>query len=541
MKSAFSYIAFAFAIVLPFVIGTTDRKPSSVKANDEYAFGWRETFMDDFTNADQAISRGADPKCFSKKPLCANEFEWDQSECDAKYHTQLKDLNKCTWTVFNFYNYMDFDAPVGQGINSFSPSEVKVENGNLVLSADRSTVSKNQINCKNKYVDTRYGIEAFTRDCGVVSGGVSSRKRTDWTTNQETGTSQTYGRFEVRAKLSKGQGSWPAIWMMPDNAETAHFPEQGPGCGWPFIGEMDIMEQWSDNFKSVQSQWIHGYCQQNLDVRKNFTTKSNSFQSEFHVYGLEWGPNSLCFFTDDTFSGCIYKDDLVKAKNISSGNYDGKRNAWIPDYPFHYLLNLSIERALDKGKVPVDLDTFSHQEMVIDYVRSFRKCTPEDPKEKCENFMMKGEGVNGYNTYKNETAFADINVYPNPTGKSSNGGNVTMKFRLYQDCQKVQINMVNMAGQLVPVHVEGESSREFIFNGPLMGDETITKQIGVTHLASGMYLVYSAFEECGYSKAGKGNHVFKLVVIEDREMNKKKKEIEKEKQQIRENSRSRRQ
>lgn len=101
--------------------------------------------------------------------------------------------------------------------------------------------------------------------------------------------------------------------------------------------------------------------------------------------------------------------------------------------------------------------------------------------------------------------------------------------------------MVNMAGQIVPIFIEGESSRELIYNGPLSGDETITKQIGVSQLASGMYLVHSAFEECGYSKAGKGNHVFKLVVIEDREMNKKKKEIEKEKQKIRENSRSKRQ
>src|SRR5690606_2858026 len=42
-----------------------------------------------------------------------------------------------------------------------------------------------------------------------------------------------YGRFEARAKLPAGRGTWPAIWMLPT----------GQAYGdWPASGEIDIME-----------------------------------------------------------------------------------------------------------------------------------------------------------------------------------------------------------------------------------------------------------------------------------------------------------
>ncbi len=45
--------------------------------------------------------------------------------------------------------------------------------------------------------------------------------------------SQTYGRFEARIKIPKGQGMWPAFWMLGSDIDT------NP---WPACGEIDIME-----------------------------------------------------------------------------------------------------------------------------------------------------------------------------------------------------------------------------------------------------------------------------------------------------------
>lgn len=45
--------------------------------------------------------------------------------------------------------------------------------------------------------------------------------------------SWTYGKIDARIKLPKGQGMWPAFWMLGQNIHQ---------IGWPKCGEIDIME-----------------------------------------------------------------------------------------------------------------------------------------------------------------------------------------------------------------------------------------------------------------------------------------------------------
>ncbi|MGI9173875.1 MAG: glycoside hydrolase family 16 protein, partial [Rhodothermales bacterium] len=58
-----------------------------------------------------------------------------------------------------------------------------------------------------------------------TSARLVSRDKGEW----------TYGRFEARAKLPSGRGTWPAIWMLA--AETTY-----GNAYWPDNGEIDIME-----------------------------------------------------------------------------------------------------------------------------------------------------------------------------------------------------------------------------------------------------------------------------------------------------------
>ena len=62
-----------------------------------------------------------------------------------------------------------------------------------------------------------------TRTLPYTSARLRSKNKGDW----------TYGRFEIRARLPQGQGTWPAIWMLP--TEWAY-------GGWAGSGEIDIME-----------------------------------------------------------------------------------------------------------------------------------------------------------------------------------------------------------------------------------------------------------------------------------------------------------
>lgn len=481
---------------------------------DYSSLGWYKTFEDEFETASTAISKGADPTCFTKKAKCLDRLGWNTQDCAPEYQNQLKDMNKCNWRVYNYYNYMDFDAPEGGGINSFHPSKVKIENGKMILSADRSPIPKDRLDCKRKYFDAGQGFDVYSTDCPIYSGGVESNIWDEWT-GKKFGFSQAYGRFEVYGKLSKGQGSWPAFWLLPEKGERDDLPEGSKGkCGWPHSGEFDILEAWSDEPDHVKSGYIAGYCNDNADVRKGFPRDVDRATSEFHLYGVEWTPNYIRFIQDDEIVGYVFKDEKVKSEDRDTKKYGPKRKAWIPFYPFYWILNLSIERGLGKGAEKVNIDTFYHQELIIESVRTYRACTPEDMKGDCQKFKMKDKGgVDGYQSTRGETAFAEINSYPNPPQKNNDNGAVTTRLKLMQYCEDVKIDLINMLGQQMAIHSEEGGNLQYLYNGPLDEGMDLYKKMYTFHLSAGVYIIRAEFRKCAPSGKGEGNQVFKLLVL----------------------------
>lgn len=97
-----------------------------------------------------------------------------------------------------------------------------------------------------------------------------------------------YGKVEVRAKLPAGGGTWPAIWMLGNNINTA---------GWPASGEIDIMEHVGNQQNKIHSTLHHpGHFGANGDGSSVIIPTASS---EFHRYGMEWTAASLKFFVDD--------------------------------------------------------------------------------------------------------------------------------------------------------------------------------------------------------------------------------------------------
>ncbi len=109
----------------------------------------------------------------------------------------------------------------------------------------------------------------------------------------------TYGRFEIRAKLPKGLGTWPAIWMLGDNIDKV---------GWPTCGEIDIMEEvgkvpneinWSAHSKMLN--WP-------LGTQKTYKTTVAGVTDDFHVYKLNWTKDFMQFYVDDTLYYTVPND-----------------------------------------------------------------------------------------------------------------------------------------------------------------------------------------------------------------------------------------
>lgn len=156
-----------------------------------------------------------------------------------------------------------------------------------------------------------------------------------------------YGKLEVRAKLGQGQGSWPAIWLMPEKSVYG---------GWPRSGEIDVMEQL--NFDSIFYQTIHTEyidIQQQKNHPKYHATAP--FQmGEFNVFGLEWYPDRLDFFINGMKT-------FTYPKLLDEGT-----SQWPFDQEFYIILNQALGGNWPGPVTPDDLPV----EMQVDWVKVYR-------------------------------------------------------------------------------------------------------------------------------------------------------------------------
>ncbi len=164
--------------------------------------------------------------------------------------------------------------------------------------------------------------------------------------------SQAYGRFEARIKIPRGQGIWPAFWMLGADIEKTP---------WPACGEIDIMENIGKEPYLVHST-IHGpgYSGANGIGMPYALSGEVKYFEDFHLYAVEWEPNVLRFYVDDHLFETRTPADLPK---------DTK---WVYDHPFFLLLNVAVG-----GSWPGNPDATSvyPQTMVVDYVRVYSRAT----------------------------------------------------------------------------------------------------------------------------------------------------------------------
>lgn len=157
----------------------------------------------------------------------------------------------------------------------------------------------------------------------------------------------TYGRFEARMKLPWGKGLWPAFWMLGTNSNT-----------WPQRGEIDIMENRGDEPTIVHGT-IHGpgYSGGNA-IGKSYDLINERLDNQFHVYGVEWGPNYINFYIDDVLYNQITPSDLPEGAE------------WVyNDNPMYLILNVAVGGTFAGGAPSAN--TVFPQTLYVDYVRVY--------------------------------------------------------------------------------------------------------------------------------------------------------------------------
>lgn len=185
-------------------------------------------------------------------------------------------------------------------------------------------------------------IEAHKEDFetkGFTSARLVSKNKGDW----------TYGKFEIRANLPTGKGTWPAIWMLPTDWEYG---------GWPASGEIDIMEHVGYNPDTIFGT-IHTEAFNHMNgTQKDKGIFLNDSEEAFHTYGVEWTADKIIWYIDDD----VYYEVQNEGKSFKE---------WPFDKRFHLILNIAIGGNWG-GKHGVD-DTIFPQRMEIDFVRVYQK------------------------------------------------------------------------------------------------------------------------------------------------------------------------
>jgi beta-glucanase (GH16 family) len=161
---------------------------------------------------------------------------------------------------------------------------------------------------------------------------------------------QTYGRFEARIKIPRGQGIWPAFWMLGSGIDKP---------GWPACGEIDVMENIGKEPSLVHGT-IHGPGYSGAHgIGAPFSLSDGSkMADDFHVYAVEWEPNVLRFYVDEHLYATRTPADLPKGTK------------WVYDHPFFLLLNVAVGGGWPGSP---DASTVFPQEMLVDYVRVYRR------------------------------------------------------------------------------------------------------------------------------------------------------------------------
>jgi beta-glucanase (GH16 family) len=156
---------------------------------------------------------------------------------------------------------------------------------------------------------------------------------------------QRYGRFEARLKIPRGQGIWPAFWMLGDNIGSV---------GWPNSGEIDIMENIGREPNRIHGS-LHGPGYSGGNPLTGSTTIGGAYADAFHTFAVDWGPTSVTWLVD----GVAYQ---TKTSSQTNGN------PWVFDHPFFLIFNVAVG-----GNWPGSPDASSPypQTMLIDYVRVY--------------------------------------------------------------------------------------------------------------------------------------------------------------------------
>ncbi len=211
---------------------------------------------------------------------------------------------------------------------------VKLKNGKLVI-----TTTAKDTPCSTYKKDAKNWREKIEKQ-PYASGSITTQGKMSF---------KPGCRLEIRARIPKAKGSWPAIWLLNEN-----------GWGWPASGEIDIMEHITQEPDNCYSTFHWGKNGGTVDAMNTNKPVVEGMDSKWHVYSMEWDDKVIS----------IRVDGVESARQVINAiTYPDGRN------PFRHPAYLIINTAVGgKGTWPEAPDASQYPCVFeVDYVRYYVK------------------------------------------------------------------------------------------------------------------------------------------------------------------------
>ncbi|WP_187280262.1 family 16 glycosylhydrolase [Streptomyces sp. IB2014 016-6] len=235
----------------------------------------------------------------------------------------------------------NFDGPAGSAVNG---SRWQIETGDNVNNHERQYYTAGN---NNAALDGQGNLVITARkdNPGNYQCWYGRCEYTSARLNTAGKFTAQYGRVEARMKIPRGQGMWPAFWMLGNNMGQV---------GWPNSGEIDIMENVGFEPGTVHGT-LHGPGYSGSGgIGAGYTLPGGqAFADAFHTFAIDWSPNSIRWSVDGNVFQTRTPADL------------GGRE-WVFNKPFFLILNLAVG-----GYWPGDPNgsTPFPSTLTVDYVR----------------------------------------------------------------------------------------------------------------------------------------------------------------------------
>lgn len=228
-----------------------------------------------------------------------------------------------------------------------SPSNSKVEDGNLVITALRE----------------QYQYMQYT----------SARLTTKGKASFYPGPGSKYSEITIEASIkapgpTPAMGLWGAFWMLPEDNKYG---------AWPSSGEIDIFEIINGMTGMLQGVQFGppGNTNPGENEKYMITTaiSSGTYSDTYHTYKVGWTPEAMTFYID----GTAVLQAVPRADNPQGWFTPKSNNPAAPfDGPFYLIANIAVGGTFPNGgysaKYP-DQNTPFPNNMYIDYIRVLGK------------------------------------------------------------------------------------------------------------------------------------------------------------------------